>query len=100
MLEQLLEYHWDPGLSPRHRPDAAPQAEAAVSQQEVSLFAVVAERKLYSQLLSAHETFVDVLLARGIPNRVVLPRAGQSSSRSFKPGAILTAIFLRKEGSG
>lgn len=84
--------------SPRHHPDAAPQAEAAVLQPEISLFAVVAQRKLYSQLLSTHETFVGVLLARGIPNRVILPRAGQSST-SFKLGAILTAVVLWKEGS-
>lgn len=96
--EHLLEGHWDSGLSPRHRLDAAPQAEAAVSRQQVSLFAVVAQRKLYSQLISTHETFVGVLLARGIPNRVVLPRAGQSST-SFKLGAILTAVILQKEGS-
>lgn len=97
--EHLLEGHWDSGLFPRHRPDAAPQAEAAVLQPEVSLFAVVAQKKPYSQLLSAHETFVDVLLARGIPNRVIFPCAGQSST-SFKLGAILTAVVLRKEGSG
>lgn len=68
-------------------------------QRKVSLFAAVAQRKLYSQLLSAHETFVGVLLARGIPNRVILPRAGQSST-CFILGAILSAVVLQKDGSG
>lgn len=84
--------------SPRCITQGEAAGEAAVSQREVALFAVVAQRKRYSQLLSAHETFVGVLLARGIPNRVILPRAGQSST-SFKLGAILTAVILRKEDS-
>lgn len=99
LLEHLLQGQWGSGLSPRHHSDAAPQAEAAVLQTKVSFFAVVAQRKMYSQLLSAHETFVDVLLSRGIPNRVILSCAGQSPI-SFKPGAKLTAVFLWKEGRG
>lgn len=37
-----------------------------------------------------------MLLARGIPDGVVLPRAGQASA-SLKLGAVLTAVILRKE---
>lgn len=66
-------------------------------QPGVSLFAVSVQRKGYSQLVSTHETFVGVLLARGIPDRGVLPRAGQAST-SFKLGAKLTALILQKEG--
>lgn len=66
-------------------------------QPEVSIFAVTAQRKGYSQLLSTHETFVGVLLARGIPDRGVLPRAGQAST-SFELGAKLAAVILQKEG--
>lgn len=73
------------------------QAEAAHLQQEVSLFAVTAQRKGYSQLISTHETFVGVLLARGIPDRGVLPRAGQAPA-SLKLGAKLAAVILQKEG--
>lgn len=98
LAKHFLEGRWDSGFSPRHCPDAALQAEAAVLL-EVPLFAAVGQRKLYSQLLSTHETFVDVLLSRGIPDRGILPCAGESSA-SLKPGAKLAAVILQEKSCG
>lgn len=90
--EHLSEGHWDSGL-----PQASPRCRSCSFTARG--FPLCCCWKLYSQLLCTHETLVGVLLARGIPNRVVLPRAGQPSS-SLELRAILTAVILWKEGSG